>query len=66
MFVLTRDEMRNLSRIVISSEFKIVVDAIPELMTPHVAAKLGEFGFHTGNAALRRGPAHPKKSKVRA
>ena len=47
------------------AQFKIVFDAIRELMTPIVPAKKGEVGFHTGIPALRRRPAkiEHRKSK---
>lgn len=48
------------------AQFKIVFDAIRELMTPLVPAQKGEVGFHTGIPALRRGPANRKKTKARA
>ena len=48
------------------AQFKIVFDAIRELMTPPVAARKGEIGFHTGITALRRGPAHARKTKAKA
>ena len=48
------------------AQFKIVFDAIRELMTPPVAAKKGEIGFHTGITALRRSPTRPQKPKAKA
>ena len=36
------------------AQFKMVFDAIRELMTPPGPAKKGEVGFHTGIPALRR------------
>jgi hypothetical protein len=44
------------------AQVKVVFDANRELMTPPVAAKPREVGFHTGIAALRRRPA---KSQTR-
>lgn len=44
------------------AQFKIVFDAIRELMTPPVPAKKREVGFHTGIPALRRAP---EKAAVR-
>ncbi len=63
MFSLSRNEIVRISQIVISS---VVFDAIRELMTPPVAARKGEIGFHTGITALRRGPAHAKQTKAKA
>ncbi len=43
-------------------QFKVVFDAIRELMTPP-EVPAGEMGFHTGIPALRRKPAKTKKTK---
>lgn len=48
------------------AQFKIVFDAIRELMTPPAPAKKGEAGFHTGIAALGRSPSKSKISKPKA
>ena len=45
------------------AQFKIVFDAIRELMTPAASAKKREVGFHTGIPALRRRPAARRKAK---
>jgi hypothetical protein len=46
------------------SQFRVVFDAIRELMTPIVSTKKGEMGFHTGIPALRPRPTKSKKLKV--
>ncbi|MSU47981.1 MAG: ORF6N domain-containing protein [Opitutus sp.] len=44
------------------AQFKVVFDAIRELMTAPAPAKIREVGFHTGIPSLRRGP---EKTNVR-
>lgn len=46
------------------AQFKVVFDAIRELMTPPGPAKKGEMGFHTGIPALHSRPAKSKKPKA--
>jgi len=42
------------------AQFKVVFDAIRELMTPPAPAKKGEMGFHTGIPSLK-----PKRAKTK-
>jgi len=48
------------------AQFKIVFDAIRELMTPPTPPKKGEIGFHTSISQLHPRPARTKKIKVPA
>lgn len=46
------------------AQFKVVFDAIRELMTPPASAKKREVGFHTGIPVLRSSPDKSKKPKA--